>query len=338
MEALQKSAVEDQIPFNIKPKLTTVRKFNDSLAFMHLPVFEYIDRDDFAIVKIEELGMQLPHQTPVFRPDHYSIIVVPDGSAKYLIDDKVYELGPDTILFSRPDVFLSFTWLNIGTAYAITFTKQFLLQYWPAGIDEIQKLDSAKGYATRISPEMMKTSEAICLSMYDEAVSYAPYKYEVISNLILNLLLLIRQQQYTDGAKNSKEKNNCYVEAFISHMDDNFSKLISGETTVLFRIKDYAEMQNLNYNYLSKIVSSITGKTVNQWIHEKLIGEIKYLLKYTDKPMADIAILYGFDDLNYFYNFFKRHTKNAPGCFRKDFNRYGNKITETFYGYKQVNA
>lgn len=336
MEALQKLAVE--VPFGVKPQLTTVRKFTDSLVFMNLPVLKYIDREDFAIVKIEELGMQLPYQTPVFRPDHYSIIVVPEGSATYLIDDKVFELGPDTILFSRPDVFLSFTWLNVGTAYTITFTKQFLMQYWPAGIDEIQKLDSAKGYATGITAEMMKTSEGICHNMYKEAISSAPYKYEVISNHILNLLLLIRQQQYTQGTKTSKEKNNFYVEAFISHMDENFSKIISGETTVLFSIKDYAEMQNLNNNYLSKIVSTITGKTVNQWIHERLIGEIKYLLKYTDKPMMDIAMLYGFNDLNYFYNFFKRHTKNAPGYFRKDFNRYGNKETETFYGYKQANA
>ena len=338
METLQNLATTVAKPPIAKPQLTSVRKFTDSLAFMNLPIFKYIDRDDFAIVKISELGMQLPYQSPVFRPDHFSIVVVPEGAATYLINDKVFELGSDTILFTRPDVFLSFKWLDVGTSYVITFTKQFLLQYWPAGIDEIQKLDSAKAYASSFTAEMMKTSECTCLNMYEEALSCAPYKYEVIANLIINLVLLIRQQQHTNAPKNPKEKNNCYVEAFMRHMDDNFSKIISGETTVLLRIKDYADMQNLNNSYLSKIVSTITGKTVNQWIHEKLIREIKYLLKYTDKPMMDIAILYGFDDLNYFYNFFKRHTKNAPGYFRKDFKWCDTKATETFYAHQRATA
>ncbi len=303
----------------MKPQLTEIRKFTDSLAFMNLPVFTYIERDDFAIVRVEELGMKLPHKTPVFRPDHFNIIVVPDGSATYLINDTIFEISSNHILFIRPDTFLSYSWLHIGRAYIISFSTSFFLQFWASGIDEIHRLDSCKGYNANLTEEMMKNVEQICQNIYKETTSQVPYKYELITNLILNLLLLIRRQQQTMQQETPVKNSNPYVMQFLLDLENNFSTIISGETKILLRAKDYANLQNLNENYLSKIVCTHTGKTVNQWIHEKLLYEIKFLLKYTDKPMREIASLYGFNDLNYFYNYFKRHTKNAPGLFRKNF-------------------
>jgi len=314
-----------------KPLITTIRKFNDSLSFMDLPVFKYIDREDFAIVKIEELGMQIPYQTPVFRPDHFSIIIVPDGNATYRVDDKVFEVNQNSILFIQPDAFVSSKWMSINKAYNISFNNSFLAQYWPAGIDEIRKLDANKGYATKLTKEKMENFECICLNIYDEAISSAPYKHEIIANMILNLLILIRQQQHKDVPLCPKEKYNSYVAAFLKDVEDNFSRIASGEDITLMRVKDYANNQNLSELYLSKIVSSTTKKTANQYIHDKLINEIKYLLKYTDKPMKDIAAIYGFNDLNYFYNYFKKHTQNAPGTFRKDFNIPGINKTNAAY-------
>ncbi|WP_431241739.1 AraC family transcriptional regulator [Flavobacterium sp. P21] len=303
----------------MKPLLTTVRKFTDCLTFMDLPLFDYIDNDDFAIIRMEQLGMQLPYQTPIFRPDHYSIIVVIEGNVTYYIGNSVYELGQNCILFSRPDSFLTSRWSSLGEAYTITFSKKFLLQYWPAGIDEIQKLENSKNSITNLTDKMMKSFETTCLEIYKEAISKEPYKHELITNLIFNLLLFIRQEQFENTSGNLQKKYNSYVTTFIHDIEDNFSKIACGHSNMLFHINDYAKKQNLNESTLSKIVSTATGKSVNQWIHEKLIEDIKYLLKYTDKPMRDIATLYGFYDLNYFYNYFKRHTQNAPGTFRRDF-------------------
>lgn len=304
----------------MKPQLTTVRKFTDSLAFMNLPVFDYIERDDFAIVRMEELGMKLPYQTAVFRPDYFSLIVVLEGTATYLVGDKTFELGKNHVLFTQPHTFFSSKWKTLGTAYNISFSKQFLMQFWPDGIDEIQKFDHEKGYVVNLADDIMKYFESICLDIYNEAVSCAPYKYEIITNLVYNLLLLIRQEQYICDTENPNQRYNPYVTAFMRDLEDNFTSIASGETDTLLNISDYASKQNLNESYLSKTVSTTTGKSVNQWIDENRIIEIKYQLKYTDKPMRDIATLYGFDDVNYFYNYFKRHTQNAPGAFRKDFN------------------
>ncbi|MBF4519463.1 helix-turn-helix transcriptional regulator [Flavobacterium sp. ANB] len=102
-------------------------------------------------------------------------------------------------------------------------------------------------------------------------------------------------------------------------MENNFNELINGNCLVLMRIKEHAQLLNLDENYLCKIITSGTKKTVNEWINEKLIDEIKYLLKYSEKSMKDIAFLFGFSDLNYFYSFFKTQTLSAPGVYRKQY-------------------
>ncbi|TRW27261.1 AraC family transcriptional regulator [Flavobacterium zepuense] len=313
----------------MEPLLTSVLKFTDCLTFMDLAVPGYINRDDFAIIRLDELCMQSPYQTPVFRPDYFSIIVIPEGRATYTVGNEVFALQSGQILFTRPHTFISGKWHSVGKAYQISFTKQFLLQYWPMDIDEIQKLDNAKNYATGNVNGSMNNFENICLDIYDEAVSNAPYKHEVITNLIINLLLLIRQQQYRQDPVSCTKKHNGYASAFLQAIEDNFSSIAAGETTIVFRVNDYADSQKLNANYLSKLVAAGTGKTVNQWIDEKLIGEIKYLLKYTNKPMREIAEQYGFTDLNYFYSYFKRQTQNAPGLFRKGFNFTQNNLANT---------
>jgi len=303
----------------VKPQLTTVRKFTDSLAFMNLPIFDYIDRDDFAIVRMEELGMQLPYQTAVYRPDHFSLIIVLDGTATYMIGDKTFELDKKHVLFTQPSTFFSSNWKTLSTAYNISFSKQFLMQFWPYGIDDIQKFDHEKSYAVILSDDHIRYFESICLEIYREALACASYKYEIITNLVYNLLLLVRQQHIKE-MKNPKQKYNVYVNTFMRDLEDNFISIASGQTDTLLTLSDYAGRQNLNESYLAKTVSNTTGKSVNQWIDESRITEIKYLLKYTDKPIRDIAILYGFDDVNYFYNYFKKHTQNAPGLFRENFN------------------
>ena len=293
---------------------------------MDLTVLEHLDSDDFAIVKMEELEMELPFQSTAYRPDHFSIIVMFEGNADYLVGDRVFELRSNQILFACPDTFLSSKWMNLGNAYNISFNKHFLSKYWPAAIDKFQRPEQAKAYLASLSADAVGDYKSICVEMYNEAVSNSPYKYDLVSNLLLNLLMLICQQKDRESSTAPDKKYNPYAAAFLREMENNFSRIAARETTTLLRIKDYASMQNLNENYLSKIVSTSTGKTVNQWIHEKLIDEIKYLLKYTDKPMMEIALIYGFEDLNYFYSYFKRRTKNAPGLMRKNFSNTGGPV------------
>jgi len=96
--------------------------------------------------------------------------------------------------------------------------------------------------------------------------------------------------------------------------------LISGETTTLLRTREHAKLLGLTETNFSKVISKTSGKTINQWINERLIDEINYLLKNTNKPIPEISEMFAFSDPKYFYTFFKKNTNTTPSSVRKDFN------------------
>ncbi|WP_082036891.1 AraC family transcriptional regulator [Flavobacterium sp. MEB061] len=303
----------------MKPIVIKTRNFKESLSFLKIPLCEEMDCNDFSIFKMEELGLNLPCQMPVFRPDHFTIVLITQGSAQYHTGDNTYTICSNHILFIRPNAFLFSKWNSVTKAYKITFHKQFLHQYWPASVDYIQKLEDLETFSASLTDDLTEIFNSICTQIYDESLSAVPYKYEMITNLIFNLLLLIQQYNLGSESDLTWKKYSPQASAFLDAVDDNLSKIFSGEMTGFFDVGHYAQSHNINLNQLSKIIYNSTGKTISQWINKKLIDEIKYVLKYTDKSISEIAYLYGFNDINYFYTYFKKNTKTAPGIFRKNF-------------------
>lgn len=304
----------------MKPVLTNLSKITECLAFMNLPTSSY-NSEDFSFIKLHKIGIKLPFQSPTFRPDFYNLFVIIDGCGTFAIGNKEFEFSSNQLIISRPESFSSSFWTKIQKVYTISFRKSFLLQYFPAGIDAVLELGGENGYTCNLTEKSMTYFEQTCQEIYDLALSTMAYKDELIANLILNLLFLMQLNQNSDSnLKLESEKQTTIVSAFRQNMENNFSRLIRGEDTSLMRTKEHSRLLNINENHLSKVISNCTGKTINEWINEKLIDEIKYLLKHSDKSMKEIALLFAFNDLNYFCSYFKTQTLNAPKALRKEFN------------------
>jgi AraC-like DNA-binding protein len=302
------------------PKLTTISKYKDQIDFLNLTFHDYIDNDEFSIVKVHEWNLKFPFHSPTFRSDYYSFTIVTNANGSFTVGDNKFELRPNHVVIACPDSFFKIDWTDMEKVYNITFQKSFILKYFPGGINNILNFDAKNGYSCCLPEDTMNYFEKTCLEIYDIATSDACYKEEIMANMALNLLFFIQLQQESDlDIKKNNEKNNKIIIDFRQNMENNFNELINGNCLVLMRIKEHAKVLNLDENYLCKIITSGTKKTVNEWINEKLIDEIKYLLKYSEKSMKDIAFLFGFSDLNYFYSFFKTQTLYAPGVYRKQY-------------------
>jgi AraC family transcriptional activator of pobA len=315
----------------MKPELTPLRKLKDMVAFMNLPVYSYLDSDYFAFLKIHEMGLQMPYLTPIFRPDFYSLIIVKEGKGTFVTGDQVFELGSRHVFMQYPDIHFTSGWTELVTVYSINFTREFLTRYFHNGIGGIPLKDELNGLNYCLDEDDFNQFEDICLEIYKESVSSSFYKYEMIANLLYNIVLLIQHHQSKIKTKIYDEKSAMILASFLKNIDENFSMLISGENSVVLRTKEHAKMLNLTETYLSKVVSKNSGKTINQWINARLIDEISYLLKHTDRPIAEIAEMFAFSDLKSLNMFFKKNNKNTPTSIRNDFN---NSITDGAHFYR----
>jgi len=297
---------------------TNLSTYKDQIEFLKLSYHDYIDNDEFSIVKVHEWDLTFPFNSPTFRSDYYSFTIVTNANGSFTVGDDIFELHPNHIVVACPDSYFKIHWTDMEKVYNIAFKKSFILKHFPGGIDNIMEFNTTNGYCCCVTQDTMNYFEQTCIEMHKIATSDLCYKNDLMANLTLNLLFFVQLEKENEPEfKINNEKNNKIVIDFRQNIENNFNKLSQGKCISVMRIKEHALLLNLDENYLSKTISNITKKTVNEWVNKKLVDEIKYLLKHSEKSMKDIAFLYGFNDLNYFYSFFKTQTQSAPGIYRK---------------------
>ena len=113
------------------------------------------------------------------------------------------------------------------------------------------------------------------------------------------------------------DRSSQIVKTFKQLLETHYLELTKGQLNHMYQVKDYAKEQNLHPNYLSHVIKSKTGKSVNNWISEKTISTAKSLLKNTSLTSKEIAYKMGFSEPTHFSSYFKKHTGITPGNYRK---------------------
>ena len=85
-------------------------------------------------------------------------------------------------------------------------------------------------------------------------------------------------------------------------------------------VQHIAGALNLSPKYLSSLLKVLTGQTVQQQIHDKLIEKAKEKLSVTTLSVSEIAYELGFEHSQSFSKLFKSKTSLSPLEFRRSFN------------------
>lgn len=107
-------------------------------------------------------------------------------------------------------------------------------------------------------------------------------------------------------ASGNNDKNN--VEKIFTYLNNNYRTEIDFEKM--------AEELHISYSYIRKIVKSVTGKSVLDYINTLRINEGKRLLRQTNMTIAEIALNLGYNNVQSFNRFFKKYEGITPGEFR----------------------
>lgn len=144
-----------------------------------------------------------------------------------------------------------------------------------------------------------KFSQSIIVSQIETLLNYAErfYQRQFITRSIANHEILTRLTRVLDVYFNEE------------------GTLAKGLPSVKF----VADELNLSPNYLSDLLKSLTGKTTQQHIHDKLIEKAKERLSTTRLSVSEIAYELGFEHPQSFNKLFKARTNLSPLEFRSKF-------------------
>lgn len=250
--------------------------------------------------------VQYPH-----RHDFFEVLFLTQGSGYHIIDDNKYVIEPPCIFFLSPGQAHKLELSKDIAGYIFLFTAEFYLLNksnknrlleLPFFFNVNQQNEPLKivDHELDLFIELFQKG---CTLMNEDGVQYD------MMNSLLDLILNLANHLYPRAWK-AEEGATGHI------MVKRFRLLIEEKYQDNLSVNEYAELLNVTPNHLTQTVKSILARTSNDLIKDRVILEIKRLLRHTDLSATEIADQMSFSDQSYFTKFFKKSTGITPNQYR----------------------
>lgn len=241
--------------------------------------------------------------------DLAELVLIYQGSGKYLIGDKKYHVkGGDLLIYNAgtvhdetpiPDSQLAFYTLAVGGLNISGLPKNSLT---PEGANCLYPtknyfLDMFSLFRTIFHNVSDNKDDAACVCNY------------LIWAVLRKALTIIKEQ---DDALNMAEKfAGPLGRRVMNYINENFREPLN--------LDDIAQALKKSKSLISHVFKEETGYTPTQYLIRRRIGEAQTLLITTDIPIIEISGMIGYDTQNYFTSQFTRYVGMSPDKFRKNY-------------------
>ena len=254
---------------------------------------------------------------PYSRRAYYKISWI-RGKSRAEYADKVIDINESALLFATPKI--PYNWIPADsdqTGMFCIFTADFLTPH-KAGVslDDLPIFQPGQLPVFQLNAEEVKEIEYIFRKMYKELGADYKFKYDLLRNLVLELIHYGQKLQPMQAISTAQNASERISSLFIELLERQFPLESMNQRLGLRTAKDYADRLAVHENHLNKVLKEVTGHTTTQIISNRVIQEAKILLKQTNWNIAEISYTLGFDDLSHFSNFFKKQTSFTPATFR----------------------
>lgn len=272
----------------------------------------------FTIVNLRDVHLDLPYRSSSFRPEWFSLLFVKDGTGQYTIDEQMFGIASQSVYFTNPSSYRTFTWNEIKDVILVTFDESYLMECVGSNVyAEFPFL-----LTENVSPKVLNKQQFLELEdlyqhVYREYNGNSDNKHKINGHFLSIILYRIKEFFWEDyNPFYEGNRSSQIVRSFKQFLAKHYRDLRSGKADSILRVADYAEAQNLHPNYLNSVIKAKTGKSVAAWIAGKSIAEAKSLLQNTSINIKEISYRLGFSETAHFSNFFKKQTKQSPVDYR----------------------
>ena len=269
----------------------------------------------FNLFRLEPIDPAKAKPLPYKRRDFYKIMLV-NGDIDVHYADRVIPVHQQALVFSNPHIPYKCEQLErmSGGCYCI-FNQHFFHQF--GDLSQYSVFQPAGEHVFELGSEQVVHVQQLYDRMFDEIRSDYIHKYDVLRNLVFELLHFAMKMQ--PSAKLEKQAVNAsqrIAMLFLELLERQFP-IEENHPQVQFRSpSDFAGQLNVHVNHLNRAVKETTQKTTSKVIAERVFQEAKILLKTSQWNVSEIGYALGFSEVTHFNNFFKKYAATSPGKFR----------------------
>lgn len=232
----------------------------------------------------------------------YEIFFFLEGDAKYIVEEKQYDLAPGDIIIIRKNE-MHRIFHNSNKKYrriVIMVTPEFFRNF---GCDQYENafLSQNTKLGNKINAQVVHSS-----GLYDAVMRLKKYTngfknmYTPIANgIMVEMMYLMNQISLFENA----ESTNKIIENVINYINNHFTEKITLDMLCdKFFVSKY---------YLCHIFKESTGLTVHEYVKQKrLTLATDYVSE--GKTLTEAALLSGFTDYSSFYRAYTKEHKQNP--------------------------
>lgn len=198
---------------------------------------------------------------------------------------------------------LEIMFIAISTDYIMTLER-----FMPPG-------DNALSMRLTPSPELfdeIHTHYRLMKSSIENSDEY--FRESIIHSYVYILLMKLVMAYNREAGNRSREctvagRNTDIYRGFVALVKDNFRQ----HRNVDF----YASALFVSSGHLSRIIKSLSGRTVRAWVRDYVILEAKIMLHSSQLTISQISDSLNFPNPSFFSKYFRLNTGMTPGQYRK---------------------
>jgi AraC family transcriptional regulator, transcriptional activator of pobA len=184
-------------------------------------------------------------------------------------------------------------------------------------LGEYSVFQPSGNHVFELSDEQVEKVKPIFQKMFEEINSDYIHKYDVLRNLVFELLHFGMKinpvTQFDNKQINASQRISTL---FLELLERQFPIDENHQSIKLRSASDFANQLNVHVNHLNKAIKETISKTTTEIIAERILQEAKIMLKHSKWNVAEIAYALCFTEVTHFNNFFKKHTRVSPLKFR----------------------
>lgn len=249
------------------------------------------------------------------RRDFYKVMFVL-GDIEMAYADRVVAIKKQALFFSNPQIpYKCGNLEKIEEGVYCIFNSNFFLRF--GDLSQYSVFQPTGNHVFELSDEQAEQVRVIYQKMHEEIKSDYVYKYDVLRNLVFELIhFAMKMQPASNHDKTQINASQRIATLFLELLERQFPIEENHPKINLRSASDFANQLNVHVNHLNRAVKETTLKTTTQLIAERVLQEAKILLRHSKWNIAEIAFALGFTEVTHFNNFFKKYTEVSPSKYR----------------------